>query len=108
VTPGNVELVQVIADWVVTLPATAVLIVRDERRLTGDQLARAWPPSSRDGAILGLWMLGVHPLALAIHWTKTRASVTGFAIGFALLVTVEALGIAAQFVAATAVDWLGL
>jgi hypothetical protein len=25
-----------------------------------------------------------------------------------LLVTVEALGIAAQFVAATAVDWLGL
>lgn len=107
-TPGNVELIQCVADWVVTIPATAALVVRDERRLTGERLARAWTPVSRDGALLGLWMMGVLPLALAVHWTKTRASLGGFAIGAVLVVAVVALGIGAQLAAAGAVDWLGL
>jgi hypothetical protein len=104
VTPADAEVFEVLADWAVTLPATILLIRRDERRLRGDGLARAWPPSSRDGAILGLWLFGLHPLALAIHWARTRASLAGYAIGVALFLLVEALGLGA----ASAVDWLAL
>jgi hypothetical protein len=95
VTPADAEVFEVLADWAVTVPLTILLVRLDERRLRGAELARAWPPSSRDGAILGLWMFGLHPLALAIHWTRTRASVAGFAIGVGLLLAVEALGIGA-------------
>jgi hypothetical protein len=104
VTQGDTEVFEVLADWAVTLPATILLILRDERRLRGDRLARSWPPSSRDGAILGLWLFGLHPLALAIHWAKTRANIGGYAIGMALFLAVEALGIGA----ASAVEWLAL
>jgi hypothetical protein len=104
VTPGDAEVFEVLADWAVTLPATILLILRDERRLRDDQLARSWPPSSRYGAILGLWMFGLHPLALAIHWMKTRANLAGYAIGVLLFVLVEGLGIGA----ASAVAWLAL
>jgi hypothetical protein len=102
VTPADAEVFEVLADWAVTLPATILLIRRDERRLEGERLARSWPPSSRDGAILGLWLFGLHPLAVAIHWFKTRASIEGYAIGVALFLAVEALGIGA----ATGVEWL--
>lgn len=103
-TPGDAEVFEALAHWAVTLPATFLLIQRDERRLRGDELARAWPPSSRDSAILALWQLGLHPLAVAIHWARTRASFAGFAMGALLFVLVEALGIGA----ASAVEWLAL
>jgi hypothetical protein len=102
VTPADAEVFEVLAHWAVTVPATVVLVRRDERRLRGAELARAWPPSSRDAALLGLWMFGLHPLALAIHWTRTRASLAGFAVGVGLLLAVEALGVGA----AAAIEWL--
>jgi hypothetical protein len=104
VTPADAEVFEVLADWAVTLPATILLIRRDERRLQGARLERSWPPSSRDGAILGLWLFGLHPLAIAIHWMKTRASVRGCAVGVALFLVIEALGIGA----ATVVQWLAV
>jgi hypothetical protein len=104
VTPGDAEVFEILAHWAVTLPATILLIRRDERGLRGEELARAWPPSSRDGAILGLWQLGLHPLAVAIHWARTRASFAGVVYGAFLFVVVEALGIGA----ASAVEWLAL
>lgn len=65
-TPGNLELVEIVVSWTTTLPAVAVVIVRDERRLTGERLARAWEPPSRDAAIFGTWNLGLHPLCVLV------------------------------------------
>ncbi len=105
---GNLELLQVVASWMVTLPAVAAIIVHDERRLTGEALARAWPPQSRDAAIFGLWLLGMHSLAVVIHSAKTRRSLAGFALGLRYLLAVALLDDCAQMGAAYAVDWLGL
>jgi hypothetical protein len=107
VTPGNLELVQVIASWAVTLPAVAAIIVLDERRLRGAELARAWPPPSRDAAIFGLWNLGVHHLCVLVHFSRTRRNVRGVALGLVWLVAVTAADVGAQFGATAAVDWLG-
>ena len=107
-TDGDIELVQVVADLAVTLPAVVWAIVRDERRLTGAALERAWTPTSRDAAIFALFLMGVHPLAVVVHWTKTRASLAGFALGLACGVSVAALGVGAQVLAAGAVGVLGL
>jgi hypothetical protein len=99
VTPADAEVFELLADWAVTLPVTFLLIRSDERRLRGAELARAWPPSSRDGAILGFFLLaaGFTPLVIAFHWTRTRASLAGFAIGVGLFLLVEALGIGAAW-----------
>jgi len=88
VTEGDLELVQVLASWSVTLPAVAAIIVRDERRLAERTLERAWPPQSRDAAIFGLWLMGVHPLCLLVHFTRTRRSVPGFLLGLGWLLAV--------------------
>jgi hypothetical protein len=110
VIPGDLEVVQTIAHLVVTIPATAVVLLRDERRLTGERLARAWSPSSRDAALLTFYLsvAGLIPLALAIHWTRTRRSLAGFATGIALAAAILGLGVAAQLAAWLAVDGLGL
>jgi hypothetical protein len=108
VIAGNLELLQVVASWTVTLPAVAAIVGPDERRLTGEALARAWPAQSRDAAIFGLWLLGVHPLAVFIHSAKTRRSLAGLALGLRYLLAVTLLDNCAQIGATLAVDWLGL
>jgi hypothetical protein len=110
VIPGDLEVVQTVAHLVVTLPVTAVVLLRDERKLVGAQLARAWSPSSRDAALLTFYLsvAGLTPLVLAIHWTRTRRSLAGAAIGLALATAVFGLGLAAQLGVELAVDWLGL
>lgn len=106
-TPGNLELVQVLASWAVTLPAVATIIVVDERRLRGAELARAWPPQSRDAAIFGLWNLGVHHLCVLVHFSRTRRSVGGVLLGVCWLLAVVAADAGAQVGAVAAVESLG-
>jgi hypothetical protein len=108
VTPGNLELVEVIVSWAVTLPLVAALIVRDERGLSGRRRERGWPPVSRDACIYGLWLFGVHPLALLVHFTKTRWTWDGFGLGFRLLLAVNLADDAAQLAVAAAIQALGL
>jgi hypothetical protein len=107
VTPGNLELLQVVVSWAVTLPAVVGIIVHDERRLRGNRLARSWPPPSRDAAIFGLWLLGVHPLCVLVHFVRTRRSLAGFGVGLLALGVVLASDVCAQWGAAQAVDWFG-
>jgi hypothetical protein len=107
-TEGNLELVQVVASWLFTLPAVALVIVQDERRLAGEALARAWPPQSRDAAIFGLWNLGVHPLCVLIHFWRTRRTAYGVVLGLAWFVGILAGGAGVQLGAAAAVEGLGL
>jgi len=108
VTPGNLELVQIVVSWTVTLPAVIAVIVHDERRLSADRLERAWPPASRDAAVFGLWNLGVHPLCVLIHFARTRRNVTGllWGLGWVLLILLADAG--TQTAAAAAIEWLGL
>ncbi len=104
---GDLELLQVVASWAVTLPAVTGVIVIDERRLPAEKLARAWPPSSRDAAVFGLWNLGVHPLCVFIHFVRTRRGFAGVDLGLLWLAAVAALDIGAQLGTVAAVDWLG-
>ena len=107
-TAGNLELVQIVASWVVTLPMVIGVIVMDEKHLEGAELERAWPPVSRDAAIFGLWNMGVHPLCVLIHFVRTRRSLRGAFLGVAWLTAIFALGVGAQFGAADLVEWVGL
>jgi hypothetical protein len=106
VKAGDVELLQVVASWALTLPCVAAIIVVDERRLRGEELARAWPAPSRDAAIFGLWNLGVHPLCVLVHFARTRRDFVGVALGLFWLGAVVAVDIGAQLGVAAAVDWL--
>jgi len=107
-TPGNLELAQIVVSWAVSLPAVAAIIVHDERRLSGVQLERAWPPQSRDAAIFALWNFGVQHLAVLIHFVKTRWSVRGVLLGLFWFGVVVGVDVAAQLGAAAAIGWLGL
>jgi hypothetical protein len=107
-TDGNLELVQIVVSWMVTVPAVAGIIVYDERRLRGAALGRAWPPVSRDAAIFSLWNMGVHPLCVLIHFVRTRRNVRGALLGVGWCVAVLALGIGAQIGATALVEWAGL
>jgi hypothetical protein len=108
VSPGNLELVQVVASWLVTLPLVAMVISHDERRLKPDLLERAWPPQSRDAAIFGLWNLGVHPLCVLIHFARTRRSVIGTLVGLGWLVLILLADAGIEHVTAVAIERLSL
>ena len=107
-TPGNLELLQIVVSWTVTLPATWAIVLSDERRLSGKALERAWPPSSRDAAVFALWNLGLEHYVVFLHFMRTRRNVGGFALGLRMLLVVALLDDGAQIAAAAAVDWLGM
>ena len=78
------------------------LIRLDERYLCDERrLEKAWPPSSRDAAILGFG-----PIALVLHFLRTRISfsVRGIAIGVPLGIAMAAAAVVALFVALSALD----
>jgi hypothetical protein len=107
-TPGNEELVRVVVSLAVTLPAVATVIVMDERRLTGRELERAWPPQSRDCAIFTLVNLGVPQLCVLIHFVRTRQNARGFVVGMAWIIAIVLCDVGAQSVALSTIRWLGL
>ncbi|MEI9952611.1 MAG: hypothetical protein WDO74_27430 [Pseudomonadota bacterium] len=67
-----------------------LIVRRDLRRLSGAQLARAWTDASFLSAVVAFG-----PLALPVHFAKTRRSLTGFGLGVGLGV----LSLAAQALA---------
>ena len=61
-------MIELILSWIVSTTLLFAVVILDERRfLTEEQLERAWPPSSRDAAIVAFG-----GLALPIHFIKTR------------------------------------
>jgi len=64
-----------------------LIVRRDLRGLSGERLARAWTDASFLSAVLAFG-----PLALPVHFTKTRRSLAGFGLG----VGMAALSVAAQ------------
>jgi hypothetical protein len=53
-----------------------LIVRRDLARLTEERLARAWPQASFLAAVYAFG-----PLSLPVHFTKTRRSWLGFALG---------------------------
>jgi hypothetical protein len=102
VTDGDVEAVQVIVSWPISVLAAALVIVLDERRLKGEALERCWPPASRDAAIFGL-----HPFCVLVHFARTRRSVWGSLLGLAWLGLVLAIILGAQLAVAAVIAWMG-
>jgi hypothetical protein len=100
-----VEVLQIIASWLVTIPFVVWLFRRDERRLAPTQLARAWPRVSRDAAIFAGWNLGFPHLCVPVHFWRTRRSALGLLAGLGWALGITAAGLAAQIVVAT-VAWV--
>jgi hypothetical protein len=100
------EVVDALVSWAVTLPAAAAIIVRDERRLKGERLSRAWPPVSRDAALF-LWYFGF-PLCVVVHFWKTRRSLRGTLLGFAWMAAILVLDEGAERGIGAVIGGLGL
>lgn len=56
-----------VLSWAITRALTFAVVIVDERRMSPERLERAWPPASRDAAIMAFG-----PLALPVHFMKTR------------------------------------
>jgi hypothetical protein len=64
--------IELVLSWAVTTTLLFVVVVTDERRLPPERLARAWPATSRDAAIVAFGIL-----ALPIHFMRTRGHFGG-------------------------------
>lgn len=82
------EMVELLVSFAVTTSALFAIVVYDERRLSPEACARAWPRTSRDAALV---VFGV--LALPVHFARTRRSVGGLLLGLLLSVAVSALNV---------------
>ena len=89
---------ELIISWIVTTGLTFAVILMDEGWMSEERLQRAWPPSSRDAAIIAFG-----PLAIILHFLRTRGGFRtmrrlflGNALGYALsagaLVVVSLVG----------------
>ncbi|MBX3260600.1 MAG: hypothetical protein KIS78_38025 [Labilithrix sp.] len=89
---SGAQVIEIVVSWVVTNALTFAVVIVDTRRLTEERLERAWPPASRDAAIVAFGLL-----ALPFHFAKTRGSWTtlrgvgGRVLGFVVGVLVAAV-----------------
>lgn len=111
-TDGNLELAELLAAWVATAPTVVAILVLDERRLRPDQLGRAWPPASRDAALLTAWLLGFSPLICTVlfmtHFVRTRRWPLGVVLGLAWSVVATLVFVGAVWGTEAVVERLGL
>ena len=74
----DAEFIVYVLSMIVTFGATYGILRFDESRLSEAQLERAWPPSSRNAAVLAF-----SPICLIVHFARTRLSLIGALLGFA-------------------------
>ncbi|MBS2015791.1 MAG: hypothetical protein JST00_23085 [Deltaproteobacteria bacterium] len=89
------EVVVMVVSLLVLMAGSSAVVRFDERRLDEEQLERAWPPSSRDNALIGLSFLGA-PLiglfAVWFHFFRTRRwRPKGFFLGLLWVVAIMAV-----------------
>ncbi len=97
------EVVLIVVSCAVLVTASVLIVKADERRISEERLERAWPPASRDNALIGLALLAAPVLGLFAVWfhffrTRSRAlwppwrwSPIGFVLGIAAVVTIMLL-----------------
>ena len=83
----NPTVTLLVLSWIVTTGLSWLAVRLDERWLSEERLERAWPPVSRDAA-----MLGFGPLAVPFHFMRTRGHFRG-ARGIAGIVLGLGLGL---------------
>lgn len=76
---------EVVLQIVLSIVLTAVVVRRDERRLTAEQLARAWNDASFWTAVV---VFG--PLCIPVHFLRVRRTLAGLALGLLWMVAVVA------------------
>lgn len=95
------ELLTVVVSWTTITALTSLVLRFDERRLTREQRALAFPRSSRLNATFGLALMSpLQIVAIPVHLGRTRRSVLAVLVGVLLAVVVLAIGVAS----AVAVD----
>ena len=88
---------ELLLSWSVTTALLFAVVLVDERRLDDERLARAWPPASRDAALVAFGVL-----ALPIHFARTRGDLrsargaVGVVLGLLLGCVVTALVVVAS------------
>ncbi len=70
------EVVLFVLGWIVSTATTFGILILDERSMGDALLERAWPPVSRNAAVC---FFG--PLALPVHFIRTRRNVVGILLG---------------------------
>jgi hypothetical protein len=93
------------------VPAVQGAIVRlDERRLSAERLARAWPPVTRDVVVFATWQFGIlfGCPALLVWFVRTRRSVVGALLGLGAALGLLGAAVVASVVPEAAIEWLGL
>lgn len=92
------EVVVMVASLLVLMTGASLVVRFDEKRLSEEQLERAWPPSSRDNALIGLSFLGaplIGLIAVWFHFFRTRAwSPKGFVLGLAWVLAIMIVNVA--------------
>jgi hypothetical protein len=99
------EVVIMIASAATLITLSSLVVRFDERRLGEERLERAWPPASRDNALIGLGMLLsplVPLLAVWFHFFRTRSramwppwrwSPRGWLLGLAMAIGILAVNV---------------
>jgi hypothetical protein len=99
-------IIELVLTWAIGVALTFAVVLVDERRMSEERLERAWPPSSRNAAIVlfGVLVLPVH-FARTLGSFKTLRGVLGILLGFAIgIVGVLVVAILSQLL----VDGIGL
>lgn len=92
------EVVELLGSWALTTALTFAVVIAHERLMSEERRERAWPPASRDAAIVAFG-----PLALPFHFARTLGRFftfralehvkwwLGFAMGLAIAVVISLL-----------------
>lgn len=77
------EIASFVLQWIFGTAACFALVILDERRMRPPMIERAWPPASRNAAIV---FFG--PLSVPIHFIRTRRNWKGSLLGIGAFVAV--------------------
>jgi hypothetical protein len=110
VRDGDVEFVQVVCSMIVVPVVQGAIVRLDERRLSPERLARAWPQSTRDVVVFATWQFGIlfGCPALVVWFVRTRRSVVGVLLGLAAAALLLGAAILASVVPEAGIEGLGL
>jgi hypothetical protein len=76
VAESILEIAAILVSGAVSWTVSALIIKRDEKRLSEEMLARAYPP-----ATLAASVFLFQQIAVLVHFIRTRRSVKGFFLG---------------------------
>jgi hypothetical protein len=88
----NTQLVEAGVEIILTMIAGHLLFAWDEKRMTDEQKAHAWPAASRGMVVCSpLWFFPLWLMGIPLHFLRTRRSLRG--VGEALLAMLGVLGL---------------